>query len=169
MPADQLLTAASGTYYGEHYIALAVNGTVNIHKSALPRSDSRDSIKFNRIGTMHVAGNGLSTIGFSGEANRILYIQQGAALTTFDLELQKSSEIALPEAPTRNIDWIDPFHFATTLGGNASYSDYDGTNGVSVATNVSDLPVMLSDDNKYMYYFALLGHETALMRAKLTR
>lgn len=167
LAAEAALDGITGTYYGDHYVILSHDGVVDIKKGTLPNSESADDLSLAQVATMPIEG-GANYIGFSSDSNRIIYAQHDATVVTYDLELGLLSRTTLPAAPTRRAEWLDGYHMATTVNDTASYQDYDGTNGVNVATNVNNLPMVLSSGNKYIYYFVTTGQTTKLMRAKMT-
>ncbi len=161
------LAGLSGTYYGDHYVVASHGDTIDIYRLDLPSSDTTSVLAPTHIGSMTLAG-GATYLGFSADTNRFIYGQRDNTIVTYDLELVSSARITALANLTRRAEWIDAFHVATTVGGSGTYSDFDGTNGVSFATNIDDLPVVLSSGNKYLYYFSTTNGTTNLMRAKMT-
>lgn len=167
LSADTSLMAISGSYYGDHYIVIAHGETVDILEGDLPSSAGNSTLSLTSVGAFSTPG-GASYLGFSSESNRIIYAQSGSTVTTYDLELASTARTTLQGTPTRQVDWIDGYHMASAADRNGVYSDYDGTNGVTFATNISDLPVTLASGSKYLYYFVPSDAGTKLIRATMT-
>jgi len=48
-----------------------------------------------------------------------------------------------------------------------NFYDFDGTNGRAVASDVTDAPIAISENDKYLYYFAPEATKTVLKRVQL--
>lgn len=166
LDAAAALSAVNGSYYGDHFVVIGHGDDVTIYRGDLPNSEEATDLSMDTVGSMKLPG-GAAKLGFTSGSDRIVYAQRDAVVMTYDLELNRSSRVTLAAPATRGVDWIDGYHIGTTAGGNAVYSDYDGTNSVSVATNVADLPIVLASGDKYMYYFTTVDGSTSLMRAKM--
>ena len=163
---DAALRVTTGNYYGEHYTAIVHGTTLDVLRGDLPSSDSSDKVVVTNVAKLTIA-NGSDYIGFSPGNNRIVYVARDTKVVTYDLELQTSATAALQTSLTRDVQWMDSYHiFATGEAGH--YYDYDGTNGQLFASNTIDLPSVLSENDKYIYYFATTTNGAALQRVKLT-
>ncbi|MGB4762156.1 MAG: PEGA domain-containing protein [Candidatus Saccharimonas sp.] len=160
------LHARVGMYYGDRFLTVAHGGSIDIMSGSLPQSDSNDTLDLDTVSRIDAASN-LTWVGFSPGDNRMVYAQSGDKLITYDLELNLQSAITLPASAARVVDWIDGFHVATTAGGTATYYDYDGTNVQQIADVALDLPIALSSNDKYLYYFAPSEHGVSLYRVRL--
>lgn len=168
LSADASLLGLSGTYYGEHYTVIAHGESVDILRGDLPTSENADELTLSSAGSFTITG-GAQYLGFTSELNRLVYAQNSTTVATYDLELATITQNTLPADQHRHVEWIDGYHFGTTGDHNGSYAEYDGTNGVTFATNISDLPIVLSSGNKYLYYFVPTDASgVKLMRAKMT-
>lgn len=167
LDASAALSAVNGNYYGDHYVVINHGDMVEILRGDLPNSGETTTVTMAVVGSMELPG-GAAKIGFTSGADRIVYAQRDATVVTYDLELDRSARVTLAAPTVRGIDWIDGYHIGTTAGGSAVYSDYDGTNSVSIATTAADLPIVLASGDKYLYYFTTVDGSTSLMRAKMT-
>ena len=99
----------------------------------------------------------------------MVYVTNGARVTTYDLELKSTATTTLQAPLTRDIQWLDGYHIISA-NKDGYYYDYDGTNSQKFASNVLDLPAALESGNKYLYYFTNTksGTETLLNRVQMT-
>ena len=159
------LRVATGSYYGEHYVAVLHGETLDIMRGNLPSSDSMDKITLTKVAGLTITG-GSDYIGFSPGNNRMVYAARDAKIVTYDLELQTSATVALQSPLTRDVQWLDNYHIMAT-GETGYYYDYDGTNGQLFANNTIDQPAVMSENEKYIYYFTTTANGIALQRVKL--
>ena len=164
---DVVLQARVGMYYGDRFLTVARGTNLDIMKGDLPQSDSNTTLALETVARLTLPA-AAPTLGFSPGDNRMVYAQGETVVATYDLELGMRSTITLPTASARSVDWLDGFNVATTAGGAAQYYDYDGTNMRSIAASVLDLPVALSSNDKFMYYFAQGSDGVTLLRVQMT-
>lgn len=164
---EVVLHARIGMYYGDRFLVVARGANLDIMKGDFPQSDSNTTLALETVARLTLPVSG-SILGFSPGDNRMVYAQDGATVTTYDLELGMRSAITLPAATLRSVDWLDGFNVATTAGGMAQYYDYDGTNMRSITTSALDLPVALSSNDKFMYYFTQSQDGVVLTRVQMT-
>lgn len=164
---DAGLSGRIGTYYGEKFLSVAHGTGLDIMKGTLPQSDSNSTLALDTV-TRITLPNAPNVLGFSPGDNRMVYAQSGETVTTYDLELGTRSAVTLPATASRAVDWIDGFHIATTANGAATYYDYDGTNMRLIATSALDLPVALSSNDKFMYYFVAKENSVQLQQIQMT-
>ncbi|MEO8691419.1 MAG: PEGA domain-containing protein [Candidatus Saccharimonas sp.] len=165
---DVPIHAAIGDYFNERYIALSHGMAVDVSTTgSLPSSDSISILNLKPV-TQMLLGDNADYLGFSPSDKRMVYAQYGGnRVSTYDLELGLSSIVTMPSSLTREIDWLDDFHISATIDGSVSYYDYDGTNGQMVATGVTNLPLVVEGNNKYMYYFTTSDTGNSLTRVSL--
>jgi hypothetical protein len=163
-PAD----ISMSTYYGDQYVVFANGTNVEILTGDLPVSDSTSRLSLTQVARYNLPTEEAS-IGFSPAERRFVYAQFSGGLWTYDLEIKKLSKVRFDgTAPSRPLDWLNTYHFATTNDGMFAYYDYDGTNRQVVGTNVADLPVAMSENSRYFYHFATTEKGISLIRTKLT-
>lgn len=166
--ADKTLHYASMVYYGDRYHAIAVNDTIQLYQGSVPGSADTASISLKSIGSMSMIG-GATYLGFSPGDHRFVYAAQGQTIATYDLELNAASTQTLPGTLSRDIAWMDGFHILSTTGETGYFYDYDGTNGQQFAKKSLNLPAVMADGDRYLYYFANIDGKTVLDRIRLLR
>lgn len=156
------------TYYSEQYVVLANGTDVEILMGDLPVSDSTNRLSMTQI-ARYTLPSEESTIGFSPTERRFVYAQFSGGLWTYDLEIKKLSKTTFEgTAPSRPLDWLNAYHFATSNNDTFAYYDFDGTNRQVVGTKVVDLPVAMSENSRYLYHFAATDKGVSLIQTKLT-
>lgn len=163
---DAVLLASSGSYYGDHYVAILHGTTLDILQGDMLASDSNAVLSLTHYASLSVAG-GADYLDFSPDNNRMVYVAKGARVTTYDLELKNSATTTLQAPLIRDVQWLDGYHMMSA-NKDGYYYDYDGTNSQKFASNVLDLPAALESGNKYLYYFTKTGTETVLNRVRMT-
>ena len=161
-----VLLAATGNYYGDHYLTILQGKTLKVLKGDFPSSDSSSKPTLTQVASLTVA-NSADYLGFSPNSNRIVYAAKGSQIVTYDLELRAHALTTLQDPLTRDVQWLDDYHLFA-VGKNGYYYDYDGTNSQLFASNTLDYPVTLSDNDKYIYYFTSTEKGPALQRVRLT-
>lgn len=163
---DAALLASTGSYYGDHYVAILHGTTLDILQGDLPSSDNNSVLSLAHYASLTVAGGG-DYLDFSPDNNRMVYVAKGSRVTTYDLELKNAATTTLQVPLTRDVQWLDGYHMMSA-NKDGYYYDYDGTNSQKFASNVLDLPAALESGNKYLYYFTKTGSETLLNRVRMT-
>jgi hypothetical protein len=142
-----------GTYYGDHYLVLAYGDTTTIYSASVPSSDASSSLNWKRVGWLATKG-GVSTLGFSPTTQRFVYAQTVDSSATYDLETNVLAKVSFKGKLSRSADWIDDYHIGSTAGGAYYFYDFDGTNGRAVTSTAIDAATTISENSKYLYYFA---------------
>ena len=155
-------------YYGDQFMVFLKGQSVEIMKGDISASESNTLPSLASIAKFDTAAP-VSSLVFSPYDKRFVAAEYAGGVAVYDLELGKLSTASFATAQTRPLDWLSPYHFATTAGGTYMYYDFDGTNGQTVAIHALDLPVTLSENGKYSYHFAA-GEGTAVkvIRTKMT-
>lgn len=167
-PANEAgsLKAVTGNYYGDHYVVILRDTTLEILKGDLPSSDSDSTVSLTQVASLSITGGG-EYLGFAPGNDRIVYVAKGTKIVTYDLELKTSATTTVQNALTRDVQWLDSYHMFA-IGQNGYYYDYDGANSQLFASNTLDFPAVLSDNGKYIYYFTSSESGPVLQRVKLT-
>lgn len=156
-----------GRYYNTDYLAIAEGAAIEILSGSLTASDSKVASNWKRIASIPITMKA-DAVRFSPGENRFVAVQEGAAITTYDLELSKMARSILSTPPGRAVGWLDGYHIASTVGGVASFTDFDGTNYQVIAPkNVQDLVLTISADERYVYYVASKDGQMVLTRTNL--
>lgn len=159
------LHIATGTYYGDRYVAIAHGNTADIYTGSLPSSDSTAALSLKKYANFSIDG-GAEHLGFSPDQYRFVYASNGATVMTYDLELKKSARVTLQAPLDGDVVWMDGYHIISTAGGNGYYYDFDGTNGQLFASGTLAQPATLASGEKYIYYFVQADGGVKLQRLR---
>ena len=155
-------------YYGDQFMVFLKGQTVEIMTGDIPASASNTLPNLTQVAKFNAAGP-VANLSFSPYEKRFVSAEYSGGVAVYDLELHKLSTATFSTPQARKLDWLNTYHFATTAGGNISLFDFDGTNGQSLAAATLDMPVTLSENNKYVYHFAAGDNSTVkVVRTKTT-
>ncbi|NCU37837.1 PEGA domain-containing protein [Candidatus Saccharibacteria bacterium] len=163
----QIPQLRTGKYYGEEFMVMTHNNTVEILKGSIPSSDVTTVLDLVQVAKFDCSAAVTST-GFSPVQNRFVVSWCGDAVMTYDLELFALSRANIKGETGTTTNWISPFQWATTANNTLAYYDFDGTNKQVVATEPIRQAATLSENGKYFYHFAASGNSTLLIRTSMT-
>ena len=161
------LSIAMGEYFGDTYVAIVYAKAMTILRGDVPASDSNSGFNFVTINNVALSTD-TTELSFSPKQNRFVYAVGGSTVIAYDLELDVATPTKLQGTQKQPLNWLDDYHFATTLGGNGYYYEFDGTNSQLVDDDVRDIPMVISNNNNYLYYVANGEKNVSLMRVSLT-
>ena len=154
-------------YYNEVYYVIAYGETVDILKGPYVASDTKSASSMRTVASISVPG-GVRALGFSTGEHRFVTAYNAASLTTYDLELLSTATVKTKVALKGDVNWIDGYHFILTDSEGLHMHDFDGLNHQIVAKSaVTNLPVVLSQNQKYFYSFAKNGDTVVLRQTKI--
>lgn len=153
---------AIGQYFGDTYMAVAHDNTVDIFTVDLSEPHQRKLLN-----EMDIPGGAqyLSTV----IAGRFIIAQAGATYVVYDLELKKTTTTQLHgegEVP-RELRWLDGHMLWSDRGGNLRLYEFDGTNQHEIMKVASGFNVTLSSDGRYLYGITKSGDMFHLTRVKM--
>jgi hypothetical protein len=154
-------------YFGDQFMVFVSGQTVDILTGDIPASESTTLPNLSRVAKFNTPAT-VTNLTFSPSEKRFVAAEYAGGIAVYDLELGKLSTTSFPVAQTRRLDWLNTYHIATTTGGTFTYYDFDGANARAVASAVLDMPVTMSENNKYLYHFATSENGVKLVRTKLT-
>lgn len=163
---DASLQFEIGDYYGDRFAIVAHGTKAAIYQADLPSSDSTSDASMKQLAE-YAFSKDVRYAGFSPTGNRMIYMQTADTIKTHDLELDAASDLKLLKQPSQRVTWMDGFHIMNTAGGDFYYYDFDGTNGQLVAHEALDTATMLSQGDKYLYYFTQSGTNVLLTRVQM--
>jgi hypothetical protein len=162
------LRATLGTYFGDAFIAVVHNETLEIMEGDLPRSDESQAPVLKEVVSSSVP-NGASHLS-THTNGRFIIVSQESVFTVYDLELKKltTTEISGEASGSDSIPrWLDGYTLWSDRGGSVRLYEFDGANQNTIMPVVSGMDVTLSPNEKYMYGIAKDGDKFYLTRVRL--
>ena len=150
--AGRSLNIAIEEYYYDNFALITHGKMVAVKKVKLPASDSTDELQQELLATLPLATD-VSYAGFSPNEHLYVYVQAGASLVTYNLELRSIANVSMKTTATSEIAWLDNSHIMRVSGGTFEFGDYDGTNMHTMATDAVGSAAMQSSNNRFLYYF----------------
>ncbi len=134
---------ASGSYFGDDYLALSNNNEVEIIKN--PENSKKLFASF-------VLKEPVQWLFFS-DNGRFIVAQHANELATYDLEYDKTQHISLKakQAPTKPVGWLDGYHLWSTYDNQLITIEFDGANRQAITDALSGYDVTLSSNGKRLF------------------
>ncbi len=162
---DLAVRLAMGTHWNEEWIAFQAGQQINVLSGRYPSfgKDETDKLKTKLEETLDYAPITLSVnqkqriIIFAGEKNYYFY----------DIETTDNAAISVDNKISA-ANWLDDYLLWHNVDGKVIIRDFDGGNRRTVAKKASaDKPVVISENNHWLYYFSEKDEEVTLKRYKL--
>ncbi len=160
------LHMAINKYIGKNYIAVTHGGAVMVYAGDLAASDTVNPAPFVQIEKID-AKFPVESIGFSPGQRRFMYAVGGSQITTYDLDLGLYHQLTLQAPLHQPVNWIDDFHFVTSVGSTLSMYDYDGTNGHDIMGGAVTGEVSLSQSGRYFNAITQVGDTVGVSRVRM--
>ncbi|MGK2896513.1 MAG: PEGA domain-containing protein [Candidatus Saccharimonadales bacterium] len=143
---------AGGYYYGDLYIAAAVDKTMTLWKTEnLPSDgvlDSKEQIVVNQI----LLKEAPSSVSMRG-SGRFVFAELTQSMMLYDIELKKSSanDFFVENRTPALVRWLDEYHYWYQVEGKLSMSEFDGSNIHQLAMVDGATDAVLSSSGRYLY------------------
>ncbi len=159
---DKVLVGSSA-YYDDEYLIYTVGDRINIYSGEYPAyTDEMKKSGDNEVpldSENSTLGLVLEyTFGFTPEnlivsrGGEYVLMKQGREIVSVDLDTNKISGY---ESKSDKIKWLDDSMLYDVLDGKVVVWDFDGTNEREIVkSGASARPVMISGNNKYLYYIS---------------
>jgi hypothetical protein len=148
-----------GTYWNEDWLAYSVNQDFIIVSGKYPNynKDSAKSLEQRLSRQLSFTPQFISV----NPNKRIVVLAGDQSLTSFDIETKDSYDTTLDTAAT-SINWLDNYLLWQNTNNTVYTRDFDGSNYRAIVENANNsLPVVISENNKWLYYFSITESETA--------
>lgn len=177
IPEDEKVQVALSSYYGDDYMVWTVGAKMRIMYGRMP---SYDENRVELPADLQPLVEGDITLSEAPDrlmvspGNEFVVAQRGAKLMVTDLEMGDLYEY---EAPSSKINWFDASMLYTVKDQQILVWDFDGTNRRNLAESaktvgnkspvVDDNPVVLANNNRWLYYLVTQDGNTYLTREKI--
>jgi hypothetical protein len=154
-----------GTHWNEEWIAYQTGTDITILNGRYP-SYGKDEV--NKLKTKLQQSLDYAPITLSvNQKQRIIIFAGETSYTYYDIETTDTSSVSL-KAPIASISWLDDYLIWHNVDGKAIVRDFDGSNRRTIAKKASqNYPVIVSENNRWLYYFGEKDEKVTLKRYKL--
>ncbi len=174
VPEEAKVKIALSNYYGDDYIAFVLDNKLTILYGSIPsydanRTEITDLKQLLNDETLEVVPEKF-TVSPDGE---YLVGRTGKKFMVTDLEMGDLYEY---EAATAELNWLDASMMYAVKDGQILVWDFDGTNQRNLAESLRDekdngqalaYPVMITSNNRWLYYMTAKDDTKVLVREKI--
>lgn len=155
---ESVIRLAMGTYWSEEWLAYSVNQRLRIISGKYPNYD-----KDKKPSLTEKFSNDMSFLPQLASVNanqRILVLSGENKLLSFDFETKEKYDVELT-GPLTDITWLDDYIIWQTIDSKVVARDFDGDNRREIVPSVDNpFPAVVSENNKYLYYFDITETES---------
>jgi hypothetical protein len=149
-------------YFNERYVAIVRGSSFELIKNP-EKSAGKGLVK---VITLTYAGQ-VKWLDMSSNG-RFVILGNSTNFMTYDIELARRTDTNLPGGSTESLkplQWIDDFVLASTADNKLRFADFDGDNQQIITDTLPYKPVVLSQNNKVLFNFALEQDGTAALHS----
>ncbi len=174
IPEGREVHVAILSYYGDDYIVWTVGQEIKVLYGKLPtyNENGADLSTLQQL-TEDKALSAVPDSLFVSSGNEFVVAKKDAKLMVIDLEMGDLHEY---EAPSSEVRWFDASMFYTIKDQEILVWDFDGTNQRNLAESRQtddnlgqslDYPIMITSNNRWLYYLVNQDGELILAREKI--
>ena len=155
-------------YSDRTYMIVRSGASLEINRVSLRPSDSNSEVSMTHVATLALPKT-VTSIDLS-PSQRFVVVRTASGLMTYDLELETLSTVSLKKSTlTDELMWIDNFHLAAENDdGELEMIEFDGSNPRAIGIRQAGAPLLLSDNDKWLYTFTTTGGKVNLVRYTMT-
>ena len=131
------------------FVVLVHNNKIEINSINIDYGKILDSQLNEDAAKLELSG-GYDQISLSPNG-RIVLIQAGSNLRTYDRDLKKLSAITQASDSSFKLGWLDDFIIWSNLNGVVTLREFDGENSHIVSEGIDDSMLVLSENQEYLY------------------
>lgn len=151
------ITLSTGTYWGEDWVAYSVNNTIELLGGHYPSFDkpAKNPLKSTLKRSLSYAPTAL----LRDLEQHIVIFSDGTNRTAFDFETKDYFDSRTDNSVKSH--WLDDYLIWYNDANKIFVQDFDGNNVREIISNVNNsLPICLSENNRWIYYFDTIITET---------
>jgi len=159
---------ALGEYYYDDYLTTVIGNSVAIEKIPdFPRSDEGRLLEKTVIARFRLENTPIEVSMHN--RSRLVAFSASRHMTTYDLELNKKSEVPIRGKQTlsRPQQWLDNQHFWSDGSSMLRQYEYDGSNQADIVKVAPGFSTAYTQSGKYLYSIAKVDKGYALQRTKM--
>lgn len=156
---DVTVKLAMGTYWNENWLAYTINKRLYILGGRYPSygRDKASSLKTKLERDINYLPQ-LMSVNFN---QRVIVVSGDNQLTSYDTETKDCYDVELA-APLSNINWLDNYLIWQKTENSIYTRDFDGDNRRMIIADANNpFPVVITENNRWLYYFDVTEEETA--------
>ncbi len=148
---------AMGTYWGEEWLTYSTDKTVYVLGGKYPSFETPVKNALKSIIKRDL--DYVPTSASRDNEERIVAFTDGTNTLAFDFETKDYFDSSFSEATTPH--WLDDYLFWYRASNKIFVQDFDGYNNRELIDNAdNELPICLSENNKWLYYFDIVAPNT---------
>ena len=150
---------AMGGYWNEDWLAYSINKHFTVLSGKYPsysKSEKKNSLKK----TYEQELNEEPELASFNPPQRVIVLAGNNSITSYDIETKTSYNYNI-STPLTSINWLDDYLLWRNSDNEIIIRDFDGNNRRKVASSTDNpFPVIISENNRYLYYFDAIKEET---------
>ncbi len=154
---DSTIRLAMGSYWNEDWLAYSINQNLIITSGKYPnyKKDAK-SLEERLNQQLSYTPQFISV----NPNHRVVVLSGEQTLTSYDIETKDLYNAKLT-ADVTSLNWIDDFILWQNVDNSIVVRDFDGDNRRTIVNDINNsLPVIISENNRWLYYFAITESET---------
>lgn len=157
---DSTIKLVMGSYWNEDWLAYSVDKRFTVISGKYP-SYSKTEKKISLKSIFSQTLDELPVLTSINPPQRIITIANDKSILSYDIETKTSYSFDIA-SPLTNINWLDDYLIWQNLDNAIVVRDFDGNNRRKVISDVDNpFPVIISENNRYLYYFNIVEEEVA--------
>lgn len=149
---------ALGSYWGDDWIAYSMDNRISVHSGTYPSyGKSASSLKIIAEHDIAFTPEFIET----SPGGRFVAMANKKQVATVDVELKEYWEYEV-DTEQKTFNWLDHFMTWETLDDKLIVRDFDGNNRREISEVANDMLVSLTENNRWLYYFAPADEDGAL-------
>lgn len=150
---DTVVTLALGTYWGDEWLAYTINNKITILNGNYPSYDKPRNNSLKPILSREL--DYVPTIISVNDTQRLVTLVHETKFMAYDIETRNYYD-SIFDSDLTNINWLDDYLIWHHQENKIIVQDFDGDNRRDLIKNINtQLPIVLSENNKWLYYFTL--------------
>ena len=155
---------AMGTYWSDEWLAYSIDRKFSIISGKYPsyEKDKADSLKERYSSELE----SIPQFASVNANHRIIVLAGEKNIFSFDIETNEQFNYSFANSLT-GIAWLDDYLLWQNVDNNIIARDFDGENRRNIIKSVDNqLPVTISENDKYLYYFNIVEAESTAEASK---
>ena len=151
--STSVVTLALGTYWGDEWLTYTIDNQIFVSSGNYPSFEKPRNNALKPILTREL--DYTPTLISVSDNQRLVTIAHEGNLMAYDVETRNYYDSTF-DSPLASINWLDDFLLWQHHENKIIVQDFDGGNHRELLKNINtQLPIVLSENNKWLYFFTL--------------